>query len=116
MRNFRELQVWQKGIDIVVEVYRITEQLPREERFGLISQLNRAAVSVPSNIAEGCGRGTDPAFIQFLEYAIGSVFEIDTQLEVVERLKLIPPGELNTLKSMIDEEGKMINGLISSLR
>jgi four helix bundle protein len=116
MRNFRELQVWNKGIDIVVEVYRITEQLPREERFGLTSQLNRAAVSVPSNIAEGCGRGTDPAFIQFLEYAIGSVFEIDTQLEVVERLKLIPSGELNKLKSMIDEEGKMINGLISSLR
>jgi four helix bundle protein len=74
--------------------------------------------SVPNyrTTAAGCGRGTDPAFIQFLEYAIGSVFEIETQLEVVERLKLVSVDDLKKLKSMIDEEGKMINGLISSLQ
>jgi four helix bundle protein len=116
MRNYRELQVWQKGIDIVIEVYRITEQLPKEERFNLISQLNRAAVSVPSNIAEGCGRGTDAAFIQFLEYAFGSVFEIETQIFVVQRLKLLPIDELRIINQLTDEEGKMINSLISSLR
>lgn len=116
MRNYRELQVWQKGIDIVVEVYRITELLPKEEKFNLISQLNRAAVSVPSNIAEGCGRGTDAAFIQFLEYAIGSVFEIETQMVVVQRLKLLPIDELKTINLMTTEEGKMLNSLISSLR
>lgn len=116
MRNFRELQVWNKGIEIAVEVYRITELLPRDERYNLISQLNRAAISIPSNIAEGCGRGTNPAFIQFLEYATGSVFEIDAQIVVIERLKLLPQGELRSIKSMIDEEGKMLNGLISSLR
>lgn len=116
MRKYRELQVWQKGIDIVVEVYRVTEQLPKEERFNLISQLNRAAVSVPSNIAEGCGRGTDAAFIQFLEYAIGSVFEIETQMFVIQKLKLLPTEELRTINQMTEEEGKMINSLISSLR
>jgi four helix bundle protein len=102
MRNYRELQVWQKGIDIVIEVYRITEHLPKEEKFNLISQLNRAAVSVPSNIAEGCGRGTDAAFIQFLEYAIGSVFEIETQIFVIQRLKLLPIDDLKTINQMTD--------------
>jgi four helix bundle protein len=116
MRNFKELQVWQKGIDIVVEVYKVTEKLPREERFGLVSQLNRAAISIPSNIAEGCGRGTDPAFIQFLEYTIGSVFEVETQLIAVERLKQLPAEELKIVSALIEEEGRMLNSLISSLR
>jgi four helix bundle protein len=74
MRNFRELLVWQKGIEIVVEIYRITTLLPNDERYGLKSQLQRAAVSIPSNISEGCSRGSNADFKKYLEYAIGSVF------------------------------------------
>lgn len=116
MRNFRELLVWQKGIDIVVEIYQIASLLPNEEKYGLKSQLQRAAVSIPSNISEGCGRGSDPAFIQFLEYAIGSAFEIEMQLVAVERLKLVPKDKLEKINNMINEEQKMLNGLISSLK
>lgn len=116
MRNYRDLMVWHKGMDILVEVYRISSLLPKDERYNLVSQLQRAAVSIPSNIAEGCGRGTDAAFIQFLEYALGSVFEIETQTHAILRLNLLPPDELAVIIRSIDEEGKMINSLISSLR
>jgi len=116
MRNFRELIVWKKGIEIVVEIYQLTALLPVDERFGLKSQLQRAAVSIPSNISEGCSRGTDPAFIKFLEYAIGSAFEIETQLIAVEKLGLLPKEKLEKLNQMINEEEKMLNGLISSLK
>ena len=80
MRNFRELKIWQKGIDIVVEIYVLTALLPAEEKYGLKSQLQRAVISIPSNIAEGCSRESDPDFKKFLEYAIGSAFEIETSL------------------------------------
>jgi len=116
LRNFRELLVWQKGIDIVVEIYQITALLPNDERYGLKSQLQRAAVSIPSNISEGCSRGTDPAFIKFLEYAIGSAFEIETQLIAVERLGLISKEKLEHINEMVNEEEKMLNGLISSIK
>ncbi len=116
MRNFRELLVWQKGIDIVVEIYQITALLPNEEKYGLKSQLQRAAVSIPSNISEGCSRGSDAAFVQFLEYAIGSAFEIETQLIAVERLHLVSKEKLGHINEMINEEEKMLNGLISSLK
>lgn len=116
MRNFRELLVWQKGMEIAEEAYRITQRLPKEERYNLVSQMNRAAVSIPSNIAEGCSRISDPAFVQFLEYAIGSVFELDTQLILIDRLKLMPIEEMKQIRTLIEEEGKMLNGLISSMR
>lgn len=116
MRNFRDLLVWQKGIDIIVEVYEIAALLPSEEKYGFKSQLQRAAVSIPSNISEGSSRGSDPAFIQFLEYAVGSAFEIETQLVAIQRLGLIPKERLEKLNGMIDEEEKMLNGLISSLK
>lgn len=116
MRNFRELLVWQKGLEIVVEVYKVTSILPNDEKYGLKSQLQRAAVSIPSNISEGCSRESDIDFKKFLEYAIGSAFEIETQIIVIERLHLVPTEKLQNLIQMINEEQKMLNGLISTIK
>lgn len=116
MRNFRELKIWQKGIDIVVEVYQLTTLLPVEEKYGLKSQLQRAVVSIPSNISEGCRRESEADFKKFLEYAIGSAFEIETQLIVVERLNLVSKEKMQNLMQMLMEEQKMLNGFISSVK
>ncbi len=116
MRNYKELLIWQKGMDIVEEVYKIAALLPSEEKYGLKSQIQRAAISIPSNISEGCSRGTDPAFIRFLEYAEGSAFEIDTQMLAAVRLKMLEKETIAHLMTMLEEEQKMINAFISSLR
>ncbi|MBI2428542.1 MAG: four helix bundle protein [Ignavibacteriales bacterium] len=116
MRNFRELKIWQKGMDIVVEVYKLTSLLPSEEKFGLKSQLQRAVISIPSNIAEGCSRGSEADFKRFLEFAIGSSFEIETQLTAVERLNLIGGIKIQPVLQMISEEQKMLNSFISSVK
>ena len=90
MRNFRELLIWQKGMEIVRQVYIVTPLLPDIEKYGLKSQLQRAAVSIPSNIAEGCSRDTERDFKWFLQIAIGSAFELETQLTISHQLNLIP--------------------------
>src|SRR5690554_5685136 len=89
MHRYKKLQVWQKSIDLAVEIYRITEKLPKQEQYGLISQINRAVISIPSNIAEGAGRNTNKEFINFLGYSLGSSFELDTQLVISHRLNYI---------------------------
>ena len=104
MRNYKELLIWQKGMDIVEEVYKIAALLPSEEKYGLKSQIQRAAISIPSNIAEGCSRRSDQAFIQFLEYAEGSAFEIDTQMLAAIRLKMLDKETAAQLMSMLEEE------------
>lgn len=116
MRNFRELQIWQKGMDIVVDVYALTERLPAAERYGLVSQLQRAAISVPSNIAEGCSRESDKEFRKFLEYSIGSTFEIETQVRAAVRLCLLDPADAEPVLSRIDEQQRMTNAFISSVK
>lgn len=83
MRNFKNLTVWQKGMNLVKEVYFLGKYLPNNEKFGLYSQMTRAAVSIPSNIAEGCGRQSDKEFKRFLEIALGSAYELETQLLLV---------------------------------
>jgi len=80
MRNFRKLKIWKQGIDIVKEIYKISQKLPSEEKFGLKSQITRAAVSIPSNIAEGSSRSSNKDFNRFLEIALGSLFELQTQI------------------------------------
>jgi len=84
MRNYKNLNIWQKGIQIVKKVYFLVEKLPATEKFGLKSQLSRAAVSIPSNIAEGCSRTSEIEFKRFLEIAMGSLFEVETQLIICE--------------------------------
>jgi four helix bundle protein len=116
MRNFKNLNIWLQGISIVKEIYGLSQKLPSNEKFGLISQINRAAVSIPSNIAEGCSRNSEIEFKRFLEIAMGSLFEVETQLIIIQELGLINPEELNSIFELIAKEGKMINGLIKTIK
>lgn len=111
--DYKKLKVWQKAMDLTEEVYRLVRLLPREETYALSDQLRRAVVSVPSNIAEGHGRGSDKDFVKFLTIARGSLFEVETQLLICNRLNLIPTETTQLAHSMIMEVGKMLNALIS---
>ncbi len=89
MRNFKELNIWTDGIKLVKEVYKISKNLPEKEKFGLKSQISRAVVSIPSNIAKGSGRNSDVEFKRYLEIAMGSSFELETQLVIIEELGFV---------------------------
>jgi len=107
MGTHKELDIWKMSMDFVVDIYKLTKDFPSEEKFGLISQMRRAAVSIPSNIAEGAGRKSDKENIQFLHIALGSISELDTQLIVTEKL-----GFCNTQKEIIELDvikSKLIN-------
>ncbi len=116
MKNFKNLKVWQKGIDIVISSYKLTDLLPSHEKFGLVSQINRSAVSIPSNIAEGSSRDSKKDFNNFLRIALGSSFELETQVLIVEKLSLVDKDLLASLKISIDEEQKMLMALMKSLK
>ena len=116
MRNFRKLKIWEQGIVIVKEIYKIAQKLPSDEKFGLKSQITRAAVSIPSNIAEGSSRNSVVEFKRFLEIAIGSLFAVETQLIIIQELELIESEELKIIFELIEKEGKMINGLINTIK
>ena len=114
MRNFEELIVWQKAMEFAEAVYKIQRKLPREETYGLGDQIRRAVVSIPSNIAEGCGRETDADFQRFLSIARGSLFEVRTQLDLAVRLGYVKLSEETLLQAT--EIGRMLNLLIRRLR
>ncbi len=116
MRNFRTLTIWQEGISIVKQVYRLSKLLPAEEKYGLRSQICRAAVSIPSNIAEGCSRNSQIDFKRFLEIALGSSYELETQLIISQELALIPKEKVCSMIEQINKEQKMINNLIGKLK
>ena len=116
MRNFRKFEIWKLGIEIVKEVYSISLLLPKEEKFGLKSQITRAAVSIPSNIAEGCSRSSDIEFKRFLEIAIGSLFELETQFVIIQELHFIDTYKINAIIKLLNKEGKMINALINKIK
>lgn len=116
MRNYRELQVWQKTMEIGVATYELTKLLPSEERFGLISQMNRAAVSISSNIAEGGSRSSDKDFGRFLEIALGSTFELESQIVLCEKVSLITRENTETLLQLINEEQRMLTVFIQKLK
>lgn len=115
MHRYKELKVWQKAIDLAVEVYRITEKLPKEERYGLISQINRCVVSIPSNIAEGAGRNTNKDFDNFLGISLGSSFELDTQLVISNRLGYVSSDDFEKIESELEHIQNMIAKLKQSL-
>ncbi len=115
MHRYKELRVWQKAIDLAVEVYRITEKLPKEERYGLISQMNRSAVSIPSNIAEGAGRNTEKDFNNFLGIALGSSFELETQVIISNRLEYIEQQDFEYLENELEHLQNMITKLKMNL-
>lgn len=115
VKRYQDLKVWQRAMQMVKEVYGITASFPADEKFGLVSQIRRAAVSVPSNIAEGQGRLTKGEFKQFLGHARGSVFELETQILLSADLNYIEHSDLKRLMGLISEVSKMLNGLIKSL-
>ena len=116
MRDFRTLNIWKGGIAIVKQVYRLAEFLPLEEKYGLRSQICRSAVSIPSNIAEGCSRSSQIDFKRFLEMALGSSFELETQLILIEELSMFTDEDIKVILTQLNKEQKMINSLINKLK
>ena len=108
VHNFRDLKVWQLSINAVVDIYKITSEFPADEKFGLISQIRRCAVSIPSNIAEGSGRGSNKDFARFLGIALASSYELETQLIISNRLDIILIDSLNFLSEKLQEIQKII--------
>lgn len=113
--DYKQLIVWQKAMDLVVEVYSLVKLLPKEELYSLSDQMRRAVVSIPSNIAEGSGRGSDKEFIQFLSISRGSLRELETQIEVCEKLNYIDSYKDSKTKILITEISKMLNSLANSI-
>lgn len=114
--NYKELKVWQKAMDLTVEVYELVKLLPKEETYALSDQMRRAVVSIPSNIAEGQGRNSDKEFIQFLSIARGSLWELETQIEICLRIGYIDQSLTTSIYNLIAEISKMINALSNSLK
>lgn len=115
VKSYRDLLVWQRSIQLSVAVYRLTSDFPREEVYGLTSQLRRAAISVPSNIAEGYGRGTKGEYKNFLGVARGSALEVQTQLVIAEKLGLVAGERLSEAASLAEESGKMLWAMIRKM-
>jgi four helix bundle protein len=114
--SYRDLRVWQNAMDLVVSVYEETQSFPKEERYGLTSQMRRASVSIPSNIAEGKGRSTDRDRARFFCHARGSLLELETQILIAQRLKYLTPSGAEGLVKAPTELGRMLNSLIQSIR
>jgi four helix bundle protein len=110
-RGHRSLVAWQKAMELVTEIYRITRDFPKDELYGLVSQLRRAAVSVPSNLAEGYGRNSRNEFHQFVGVARGSLAEVETQIEIAKNLHYISEESCSELLSRVDEVGRVLTGL-----
>lgn len=116
MHQFEKLKIWQKSMDLVVDVYEATQVFPSEEKFGLISQMRRSAVSIPSNIAEGSGRNSDTQFSYFLGVASGSTSELITQTFLSERLNLLETPVMRKIVDQCIDISKMNNGLQKTLK
>jgi len=115
IESYKDLIAWQKSMDLVETIYQMTKKFPAEERFGLFSQMRRSAVSIPSNIAEGYRRSGRGDYIKFVRYAFGSGSELETQIEIVHRLKLAPKEMITHSKELCEEVMKIINGLLWKL-
>ena len=115
MRPHEKLDVWQKAIEFVVAIYKATEGFPKDERFGLISQLRKAAVSIPANIAEGAARTSPKECAYFLSNSQGSTSEVETELLIAYRLRYIANPEYERLMSTLDDVGRMLSGLTRHL-
>ena len=115
LSDYKQLLVWQKSMDLTVEIYSLVKYLPKEETYALSDQMRRSVVSIPSNIAEGRGRLYRKEFLQYLSISRGSLYEIETQLGVCERLNYIDKTKTDRAKNLITEIGKMLNALVKSL-
>lgn len=115
MKGYEELVVWQKSIELVIEVYASTAHFPKEERYGLTSQMRRASVSIPSNIAEGSKRGTRKDFRNFLINSFGSGAELETQVKIAKRLPFGAEINFQKVDELLDEVMRMLNRMVSNL-
>ena len=115
MRNFKELKIRQKGFDIAVNCFKLTENFPSEQKFALTSQINRSGVSIPSNIAEGSSRSSEKDYNRFLEISLGSCFELETQLLISQAVKYGDVITRNNILTNLDEEEKMIMSFMNKL-
>ena len=116
MRNFRNLEIWNSGIAIAKTIYILTNQLPDSEKYGLSSQMRRAAVSISSNIAEGASRKSEVDFARFLDIAIGSSFELETQLIITKEIGFITQEQLDAQLNTLNTLQKQINKLVTKIR
>jgi four helix bundle protein len=115
IKSYKDLIVWQKSIDLVLEIYKITKMFPREEIYGITNQMRRAAVSIPSNIAEGSARKNHKELLYFLNIAFGSGAELETQIIITKKLELAKLPDFEKVDNLLTEVMKMIRGLTSSL-
>jgi four helix bundle protein len=115
VKNYQELIVWQRAMDLVEDVYKASREFPREEIYALTSQIRRAAVSIPSNIAEGQGRRTTADFLRHLSIAYGSLCEVETQILIAQRLRYVAQEKTDNVLSRAGEVGRILNGLMASL-
>jgi four helix bundle protein len=116
INSYRNLIVWQKSVALVTDIYTLTKSFPQEEKFGIVSQLNRASVSIPSNIAEGWGRKSSKNYLQFLRISRGSLMETETLLEISKNLNYINEREFKVISDNIEEVSKILQGLIKSIQ
>lgn len=116
IQSYRELLIWNKGIEIVEKIYKITSKLTKTERYILATQMQRAAISIPSNIAEGFMRNHTKEYIQFLFVVLGSCAELETQLVITEKLAYVSTNENSPIYKELEYEGKMVRNLIKSLQ
>ncbi len=113
IKTYKDLLIWQKGIQIVKEIYLICKnEIPKDELYGLQSQIKRSSISIPSNIAEGWGRNYTKSYIQFLKYSRGSLLELETQIIIAKELDFISTESFNKIQELITEESKMLNAFI----
>ena len=115
MRNFKELKIWQKGFDIAVTSYKLVDTFPKSERYALSQQITKAAVSIPSNIAEGSSRTSEKDYSRFVEISLGSSFELESQFLIAKALNFGDQGLLSQGLQMLDEEEKMIMSFMNKL-
>jgi len=116
INSYQDLDVWKKAMELVMDIYKVTQTFPKEELYGLANQLRRASVSVPANIAEGWGRGTTKEYIQFLRIARGSLLEVETLMTIAHNLGYVNAQDQDPILQKILEISKMMNALINSLK
>lgn len=116
LKSYKELIVWQKSMNLATMIFKLTKTFPKTETYGLISQMTRAAVAIPSNIAEGYGRKSKKEFCQFLSISYGSALELETQLMLSQRLSFCTKAEFEKTMALLQEILKMLNSMISKLR
>lgn len=115
IKTYKDLKIWQKGILLVKVIYKTCEGFPKEEAFGLTSQIKRSCVSIPSNIAEGWGRNSTQSYLQFLKISRGSLFELETQIIIAKELNYISENQFEEISDLITEESKMLNAFMKSI-